>query len=117
MTPESHRGFRTLWVPARFITLVFVLFDIVSFAIQLLGASVLASADDTDFSRLNKGGHIVQVGLAVQLVCFGFFSFVAARFVFVSRQFRQSWPSGDWQKLLYAINIACLIILVISSGF
>lgn len=112
VTPESHRNFRSLWVPARFITPTFVVFDILAFAIQLLGASILASADVTDTARANKGSHIVQVGLAVQLVCFGFFSFVAARFVFVSRQFRESWPSGDWFRLLYAINIACFIILV-----
>lgn len=52
----------------------------------------------------------------MQLVCFGFFSFVAARFVFISRKFKQSWPSGDWLKLLYAINCACFIILVLSSN-
>ncbi|KAH0613540.1 uncharacterized protein H6S33_005426 [Morchella sextelata] len=112
LTPPSHLRFRTLWVPARFITPTFVLFDVLSFGIQLVGSSVVASASITDFDRVKRGSRIVEIGLAVQLVCFGFFSFVAARFSFVARRWESAWPGREWLKLLYAINAACAIILL-----
>lgn len=78
----------------------------------------------TTKSSLNKGKATVLIGLAVQLVAFGFFSVIGIRFNIQSRHFRQVPDANriagnrktpinpNWMGLLIALNIACGLILV-----
>jgi hypothetical protein len=82
-----------LWCPPRFVTLLFIAFDIDSFLIQLGGASSRARAirDDklTSEERREKqdsGRSIMRLGLILQLICFILFAFVGKRFVVISRR-------------------------------
>src|SRR5947207_11824171 len=53
VTPPSYRTFRWMWVPARFITPIFVTFDVISFGIQVIGASIIAAAQPWESDKLN----------------------------------------------------------------
>jgi hypothetical protein len=48
----------------------------------------------------------------ISQVCFGFFTFVGVRFIFISRSWRQNWPNNTWTRLNYAVNFVCALILV-----
>lgn len=84
-------------------------------------------------AKLNRGKDIAMSGVIVQLVAFGLFTVVAARFHFTSRRFTYDFKQrlqatpGDkdvtgevwarkfnpnWRRLLYAVNISCAMILV-----
>ncbi|KAI5863234.1 RTA1-domain-containing protein [Durotheca rogersii] len=136
VVPEQERTTRLLWVPARWITPIFVTFDIVSLVIQLLGAIVVSSTKATDenaVGKLETGKNVALVGLAVQMAAFGLFSVIAVRFHFTSKRFEASLRPGlegsregkkaavilrpsreinpHWRHLLYVINGSCLLIL------
>lgn len=102
-----------MWVPVRWITPIFVIFDVLSFLIQLFGAVSVSGADQTDVDRIKRGQNVIKIGLAVQLVCFGFFTIIGIRFLFTSRNFASDVIDGKkWRHLNYAVNIACGLILV-----
>ncbi|KAF1997540.1 hypothetical protein P154DRAFT_496760 [Amniculicola lignicola CBS 123094] len=126
-TPSSARNFRTLWVPPRWITPVFVTFDLFSFLIQLFGgakaASGIASAgEDASKEELAKkiesGKNILLVGLSLQLACFGLFAIIGGRFLWVSRKWVVQGPEGkvtgatgrQWRSMNWAINGAATLI-------
>ncbi len=54
VTPSSYPGFSTFWVPARWITPLFVTFDLGSFYIQFLGLAAVTA----DFEARRRGGKI-----------------------------------------------------------
>lgn len=103
---------------------------------QVIGAIMLTSTEPTDpdaLTKMNRGKTIAMVGVILQLVAFGLFTVVAARFHFTSKRFTDDFKQrvqavpGDkyvtlegnarkynpnWRRLLYAVNIACAMILV-----
>ena len=111
--PTPHQTFRTLWLPARHITPLFVGFDVVSFLLQCAGGAMLASASSQ--SSLDRGRTIVLIGLAVQLVVFGFFVVAAIRLSFLLRtKLRgEKLPhERNWGVLLGMVYVACVMILL-----
>lgn len=133
VVPRESRTFKLCWVPPRFITPLFVGFDIVALFLQLVGAVMISSvsAGDTDAAqKLNRGKSIAQAGVIIQLVAFGMFSVAAVRFNFTSKRFTKSIPeryesSGEksyiidglvrkkhWPALLRVVNFTTLLILV-----
>ncbi|KAI5797580.1 RTA1 like protein-domain-containing protein [Geopyxis carbonaria] len=122
VAPPARRNVRNMWVPARFITPIFVVLDILSFLIVALGG-IRVSAAITKLnevgsnkakarSDLEAGYNTAKIGVIVQLACFGFFTFVGARILFVAKQWQSQWPdSGAWKRLAWAINGACALIL------
>jgi hypothetical protein len=102
----------------------------------LIGAVVLSTTDITDHNAANKlklGKDLAMAGVILQIVTFGLFSIVAVRFHFTSTRFTDEFKQryqaqpGDkyvsaqgsaqkydpnWRRLLYAVNISCLMILV-----
>ncbi|KAB5570657.1 RTA1 like protein-domain-containing protein [Coniochaeta sp. 2T2.1] len=136
VVPAEARTFRLLWVPARWVTPIFVGFDIVALFAQVIGSVMMSGAEPTDPNgpaKLNRAKNIAMVGVILQLVAFGLFSVVAARFHFTSQRFADDFKQrlqavpGDkyvtlegvarkynpvWRRLLYAVNVACLMILV-----
>jgi len=111
--PPRFQSFRHLWVPARRITPLFVGFDVLSFCVQVVGGSIVASGNTTD--RLNLGKNIVLVGLALQLATFGFFVIATARLSILLRTVLKDEPlpkERNWPVFLMWINMASGIILV-----
>ena len=121
---------------ARWLTPVFVSFDILSLLLQLVGAVRISDTQPTDLDasqKLNRGKDIALVGVTLQIVAFGFFTLVAVRFHLVSKRFKQqlaqrfqATPGNkyvtiegnsrrfkpNWEAMLYALNTSCLLILV-----
>ena len=121
---------------ARWLTLIFVGFDIGALFLQLIGAVLISSTQITDadaLTKLNNGKNLATAGVYMQLGAFGLFSFIAVRFHFISRRFlgdvarRLQASPGDkfvtmpgsdrkinpkWEYLLYAVNASCALILV-----
>jgi hypothetical protein len=117
ITPPAFLNTRTLWVSPRWITVIFVLFDISSFCIQFLGLLVLAGAykpssvaEDSTVA-ITRGEHILKFGLVIQLLCFGLFGVIGARFLYISREWVA--PNGtEWRLLAWVINISAFLIMV-----
>lgn len=115
----------------------------VALFLQIIGAIQLVTPQvgDPDFKKkTDRGKLIAQIGVIVQLACFGLFSVIAIRFHFTSRQFASSferrihledYQSSDrknskyvtmdgfegkikknWAALLRVTNIASVCILV-----
>jgi hypothetical protein len=113
VVPPRFQTARFLWLPARYITPIFVGFDIFAFLVQALGGSLVAAANTA--SRANTGKNIVLAGLALQLCAFGFFVVASFRLAVLLRTQLQgvSLPKErNWQLFLTAIGIANMLILI-----
>ena len=121
---------------ARWLTPIFVGFDIFALFLQLIGAVMVTGTQVTDANaaeKLQKGKDLALVGVTLQIVAFGLFSFIAVRFHFTSKRFKAELErrfqkvEGDkfvtfegsarrfkpnWRAMLYVINVSCLLILV-----
>ncbi|KAI1374674.1 RTA1 like protein-domain-containing protein [Hypoxylon crocopeplum] len=136
VVPAQERTTRLLWVPPRWVTPIFVAFDVISLLVQLIGAVMVSSTKATDENaadKLKRGKNIALTGLALQILAFGLFTIVAVRFHFTSRRFEASLRSRlepaesgkgvfvkgssrrinpSWKRLLYVINLSCILILI-----
>ncbi|KAJ5925099.1 ZIP metal ion transporter [Penicillium verhagenii] len=133
VVPKDARTFHLCWVPPRFITPIFVGFDIVALFLQLVGAVMISSVTATDTgaaSKLSRGKSLAQAGVIIQLVAFGLFSVAAVRFNFTSKRFSKQMGERyehidekhysingivrklHWPALLRVVNLATLLILV-----
>lgn len=140
--PREARTLRLIWVPPRFITPLFVGFDVVALFLQLVGAVVITSVDPTSTNasnKINTGKRVAQIGVVIQLLAFGLFTITAIRFNFTSKRFRGSTyerqpglnigrtsPQGEehkeprnsyWPALLRIVNSASICILVCIFNF
>lgn len=122
---------------ARWVTPIFVAFDIAALLLQLVGAVMIAGSSITDshyLDKVHKGKWIALAGVSVQILAFGLFSIIAVRFHIVAKRFKadlerrlQSIPGEkyvtvegiegrklrpNWEMLLYAVNISCALIMV-----
>ena len=133
VVPSEARTLRLCWVPPRFITPIFVGFDIFALLLQLGGAVMIASVSPTDTHAahtLNTGKHVAQAGVIIQLAAFGLFSVAAVRFNLTSKRFDQSLGDRyervgekeyridgrvrdkNWPALLRVVNFTSFLILV-----
>lgn len=118
ITPCDRRTFSTLWVPARWITPLFVVFDMFAFLIQLAGISDVGSAYTSNKSpkdkaaTLDHGLHVLKFGLIIQLLCFALFAVIGLRFVFVSRKWVGHSAALQWKKCAWMVNGAATLITV-----
>ncbi|KAE8377042.1 RTA1 like protein-domain-containing protein [Aspergillus bertholletiae] len=104
---EEHSLVRTKWL-----TLTFVLGDVISFLMQGWGGGVMS--DDSGDS-LEKGEHIIIGGLAVQLIFFILFVITSVKFHLSIREHptpRSQQPDIAWEKHIYALYGSSLLILV-----
>ncbi|KAH9874651.1 hypothetical protein IAQ61_003841 [Plenodomus lingam] len=120
--PTYALNFQHLWCFPRWITPTFVVFDLFSFLIQLIGASQISRQYDKDkdpsrsielSERKALCGRIILIfGLASQMMCFLSFSIISMRYFYISRNWR-AVDLGDmklWRKLNYTINLSSVII-------
>lgn len=138
VVPREQRTFRICWVPPRWVTPLFVGFDIAALMLQLIGALMITAGDGTskeDLDTFNRGRDLALVGVIVQIAAFGLFTIAAIRFNFTSKAFikaasvssapaynygndsfnmtMQDKPrNSDWQHLLRAVNLATVMILI-----
>lgn len=122
VTPENRRGFRQVWVPARFITIIFTSLDMLSFSIQCIGIffliAKLSNSNQTPNQQnqsIKTAYDILRVGFIMQNVVFGVFTIVAVRFMFASKAWKFDWPgngSNKWRTLGWAVVTAALLIFV-----
>ncbi|KAL2063042.1 hypothetical protein VTL71DRAFT_6114 [Oculimacula yallundae] len=130
VVPKESRTIKVLWLPARFITPIFVTGDL---------SIDLNAPPSQSLDRVNKGKGIAEVGVGIQLVFFGLFSIIAIRFNFTSRRFKLDFEQrsdqymgsdkggdgkfvildGDdkivkrnWQAILLITNLASVCILI-----
>ncbi|CAM1501337.1 Fc.00g104990.m01.CDS01 [Cosmosporella sp. VM-42] len=125
VVPPESRTLRFLWVPPRFITLIFVGCDVISLALQLVAAVLISGTNPTDSNAKQKvslGRDLGLVGVSVQIAGFGLFSISALRFYFTSRRLNGDFAKlnqakhgihRDWEKLLVVVISSCFLILVI----
>jgi len=108
---------KALGVSDTWVTRIFVGFDVVSFLTQSAGAAMLAGAKE-DIKKSNPGEHIVMGGLVLQLVAFGFFTAVAARFHLKMERSQRLAGSivhdraGEWRPLLFCLYASCILIMI-----
>ncbi|KAH7131729.1 RTA1 like protein-domain-containing protein [Dactylonectria estremocensis] len=101
------------WVPPRWLTKLFVAGDVLSFVTQLAGGGILASADDKKMNDLGK--YVILVGLAIQIVFFGFFFVVTIAF---HQRIRQeptpasTDPDVPWRSYIFVLYTVSTLILV-----
>ncbi|KAI0122202.1 RTA1 like protein [Daldinia grandis] len=136
VVPVQERTTRLLWIPPRWVTPIFVTFDVISLLVQLVGAVSVSTTEVTDDDAedtINMGKNIALVGLAIQIAAFGLFTVIAARFHFTSQRFEASLLSRlevtdggksvlvkglsrkinpNWRHLLYAVHVSCILILI-----
>ncbi|KAL6710374.1 hypothetical protein ACN47E_009320 [Coniothyrium glycines] len=122
--PTYALNFPTLWCFPRYITPTFVIFDLFSFCIQLIGASQISrhydqqddDAPDRSITsseqRALPGRVILILGLVLQMLCFVTFSIISCRYFYISKRWR-ALDLGDmkiWRKLSYTINLSSILI-------
>jgi len=121
VTPEERRNFKNLWVPARFITPIFVILDIIGFLIMFIGLGGMAASVTNDDiksdpkklkSTVDNALIALKVGLVLQLICFLIFTLLASRFIMVSKRWRNQWPDAKWRKFALVICAACFFLLI-----
>ncbi|PSR90400.1 putative RTA1 domain protein [Coniella lustricola] len=137
VVPAEHRSTKLLWVPPRWCTPIFVAFDIAALFLQLVGAVMIAGTSITDpnyLAKVHKGKNIALAGVSVQLLAFGLFSVIAARFHMIAKRFKadvqkrlhpvpgEKYVTVDgldgrklrpnWEWLLYVVNFTCALIIV-----
>lgn len=102
---------RVLRIPGRWLTPIFVTFDIIAASIQGNGAGI-ASSNDWQGEEERIGSSILIAGLSFQLVAFSLFLCALVRFhVVANRESCASAPAG-WRKLVLAIYISSALIVV-----
>ncbi|KAI0785862.1 RTA1-like protein [Abortiporus biennis] len=107
-----------LLVPARRITLVFVLSDVFTFLMQSTGGSL--QIIDNESTR-NLGSHVFLGGLILQLISFVFFTFCFVKLLLSVHNLQpQIWNRdairtewyNDWRSLAFALSVSCAGIIV-----
>jgi hypothetical protein len=120
--PTHALSFKHLWCFPRWITPTFVIFDLFSFLIQLVGGGLISRSYDHDDShdrsieqtekKVMAGRVILVLGLILQMSCFASFAVIALRYFVISKKWRDE-DLGDWKmwrKLSWMINIAAGLI-------
>lgn len=118
VAPDDKRSARYTWVPARFLTIFFVTWDMLGFVISCIGVFVLiANANkkeltvDQQINGMNITYKILQVAFIWQIIAFTAFWIVAFRFMFSSKTWKYDWPnSGTWRKMAWVVVITSALV-------
>ncbi|KAE8337175.1 hypothetical protein BDV24DRAFT_167586 [Aspergillus arachidicola] len=105
-------------VPIRWLTLIFVIGDVVAFLMQAAGGGIMASGT---LSAMNTGETITIVGLAVQLAFFSVF--IVTSTIFHWRIYQNpterslikdqpKWTETTWVTIMGVLYVSSVLILV-----
>ncbi|PYI16835.1 hypothetical protein BO99DRAFT_475420 [Aspergillus violaceofuscus CBS 115571] len=96
------------------LAMIFVLLDLGSFVIQVIGGSMAGPGADN--AAMMKGIHIYMGGIGIQQFFIVLFLFIAVQFhrqmLHLTRQGRLVGPKAQWRGLLYALYTSLLFITV-----
>lgn len=96
------------------LTMIFILLDLASFVIQLIGGSM--AGPGADHETMMKGIHIYMGGIGIQQFFIFLFLLIALQFhrqmIHLDRQGRLSGSKAKWRRLLYALYASLLFITV-----
>ncbi|KAJ5266486.1 hypothetical protein N7478_009294 [Penicillium angulare] len=100
-------------IPARRMTKIFVLGDVLAFFVQAGGGGIMSSAKSN--STLKLGEKVIIVGLIVQILSFGFFVFVSL--IFHRRIVSNPTPASmtvrvNWHRYLIVLYIASAMVMI-----
>lgn len=125
VTPPNAHRFRLLWFPSRFVTIIFVLFDLGSFFIQLLGAGAMGTAYSSETlppheqeEKARKGLAALRLGLGLQMICFGAFAIVSTKFLIVSRCWGKmplrytAASTSSRRHLIWVVYVSAILLMV-----
>lgn len=114
------RGEHLSYVPVKYLTITFVMGDVLSFILQAAGGGVMSGSGSADL--LVIGQWIIVSGLCVQLIFFGAFIVTSICFHYrITQSPTQDAKdaintsgrfSRDWQSLLFALYTASILILI-----
>ncbi|ORX95730.1 RTA1 like protein-domain-containing protein [Clohesyomyces aquaticus] len=97
-------------IPPHLVTKIFVCGDVLAFLLQSSGGGMMAIS-----SMGNTGRYVLLIGLAVQLISFGFFLYIAIIFDRRTRFTRNRTPIYEkhhWRSLLLLLMVAAVIIIL-----
>jgi hypothetical protein len=112
---RSVKGEPLSIIPVRWLTRIFVLGDVVSFAVQVFGGG-MASKEDSTPDDLKMAEHIIVAGLVVQIVIFGLFAVTAVLFDvrlrhssdgFVAEELNPGWRGN--MRMMYAVSLLIMV--------
>ncbi|GAA5925753.1 RTA1 domain-containing protein [Sporobolomyces koalae] len=97
------------WTPvsSKWVTAIFVTFDVISFCVQGAGGS-LYSSDNVKIYPTAKA--ILLVGFIIQIISFGIFAIFAI--IYQVRVRRAGVPEGQWTICLYTLYLGTIFILI-----
>ena len=111
--PTSRQ--RVLGIPGRWLTPIFVCFDIIAASVQGNGAGI-AGSNDWQGEEERIGSKILIGGLAIQLAAFSLFLSALVRFHIVANRGPSYNAPKDWRKLVRAVYISSALIMVRIPG-
>ncbi|KAF4458680.1 rta1 domain-containing [Fusarium albosuccineum] len=105
---EHYSVIRTRWL-----TKLFVLGDVLSFAVQGIGGGIMAGADDKD--AVDLGQNVVLVGLGIQILFFAGFVLVIS--IFHHRIWRQPTKTSQettlpWNQYILVLYFTSVLIII-----
>lgn len=111
---RSIHGERASLISPRWLTALFVVGDIFSFFVQVVGGSMLASKETT-IKHPDLAKNVILVGLLIQIGFFGFFAITAV--VFHMRMRRNPTgaamnPNSRWENVLHMLYGVSILILI-----
>ena len=91
--------------------------DFASILIQLLGMASIVVANETSLGSqaIQTGTWVITIGMIMQMVCFGLFCIVCARFAIVSRKWSSDpYEEGGmrWRHLACAVQVVACLLMV-----
>ncbi|KAF5227297.1 hypothetical protein FANTH_14801 [Fusarium anthophilum] len=100
-------------VRTRWLTKIFVLGDVLSFAVQGIGGGITAGADDKD--AVNLGQKAILVGLAIQILFFAGFIIVIS--IFHYRILQQPTKTSQetplpWSQYIIILYFVSLLVMI-----
>ncbi|GAA5893703.1 RTA1 domain-containing protein [Sporobolomyces salmoneus] len=97
------------WTPvsSKWVTAIFVTFDVISFCVQGAGGA-LYSSDNVSIYPTAKA--ILLVGFIIQIIAFGIFAIFAI--IYQIRVRRAGVPSGQWTTCLCTLYLGTIFILI-----
>ncbi|KAH9905044.1 putative RTA1 domain protein [Xylariomycetidae sp. FL2044] len=108
LPPSHHRIYR---VPARYLTRIYVSFDVVCFCVQCSGSS-LASVVNWVGPTAKTAEYILLAGLALQVVAFSTYLSILMRFHFLARSLAVDEAPKGWLNVLKVVYTSSFLILI-----
>ncbi|KAM6506945.1 hypothetical protein FALCPG4_018758 [Fusarium falciforme] len=100
-------------IRTRWLTKIFVLGDVLSFAVQGIGGGIMAGADDKD--AVDLGQNVILVGLAIQILFFAGFIIVIS--IFHHRILQQPTKTSQetplpWSQYIIILYFVSLLVMI-----